>query len=226
VQRIFVIGLLFELSLVPLALLLGWWWNQPPLQVLDLQWRAVAEGTLAAVPLLALFAAGHRWPVGPLRRILQFLNGTVYPLLQQCSLAELALFGLAAGLGEEMLFRGVLQPALGTVLGPLLGEGYEPAAGLIAAGVLFGLAHCVTPTYAVLAALIGFILGGLLLATGNLLVPITTHTVYDLVAIVYLLRAGPNSLRPTGGAGREDDTPTPKTDECKQVPHDRSRETH
>ena len=60
--------------------------------------------------------------------------------------------------------------------------------GLIAGGVLFGLAHCITPTYALLAGLIGLYLGWLWIATGNLLVPITTHAVYVFLALVYLIR--------------------------------------
>lgn len=197
-SRIFLIGLLFELLLVPLALLLGWWWGEPPLASFEPHWQAAGLGTLAAVPMLALFAAAHRWPAGPLRRIWQILEETLGPSLRQCSPFEIAVFALAAGLGEEMLFRGVLQPALGKALGPLVGQAYESAAGLAAASVLFGLAHLVTPTYAVLATLIGFALGGLFLATGNLLVPVTTHGVYDLVALAYLVHAGP----PSAGADR------------------------
>jgi membrane protease YdiL (CAAX protease family) len=49
--------------------------------------------------------------------------------------------------------------------------------------------HLVTKTYAVIATLIGAYLGVLWLATENLLAPITTHAVYDFVALVYFLRA-------------------------------------
>jgi len=59
---------------------------------------------------------------------------------------------------------------------------------LLLAAVLFGLLHFITPTYAVLAGLIGLYLGALWLATGNLLTPIVTHGTYDLLALVYLAR--------------------------------------
>ena len=39
-----------------------------------------------------------------------------------------------------------------------------------------------------MAAVVGIYLGLLWLATGNLLVPIVTHGVYDFAALVWLLR--------------------------------------
>ena len=60
--------------------------------------------------------------------------------------------------------------------------------GLVAAAILFGLLHPLTPTYAVLAALIGLYLGWLRMATGNLFVPITTHAIYDFLVLAYLVK--------------------------------------
>jgi membrane protease YdiL (CAAX protease family) len=59
--------------------------------------------------------------------------------------------------------------------------------------VLFGLLHLVTPTYAVLAALMGGYLGWLYVRTGNLLVAIIVHALYDFFALSYFVkgRAGP-----------------------------------
>jgi len=61
--------------------------------------------------------------------------------------------------------------------------------GLVFASALFGLAHAITSTYAILAGLIGAYLGWLWLATDNLLTPTVAHAAYDLVALWYLLRA-------------------------------------
>ena len=63
-----------------------------------------------------------------------------------------------------------------------------PLPGLFAASILFGLAHLVTPTYAFLAGLVGLYLGWLYLASSNLLVPVTVHSVYDFVALTFLIR--------------------------------------
>ena len=98
---------------------------------------------------------------------------------------------LLAGVGEEALFRGVIQPALAAHL---------PAWAAIAHRhrLLFGLAHWVTPTYAILAGIVGAYLGWLLLRlSGNLLVPIVAHALYDVVALAVLasLRAPPPDPR-------------------------------
>ena len=70
----------------------------------------------------------------------------------------------------------------------MLGEWFSPTVGLIGASLLFGLAHLLTTSYAVVTALAGLYLGGLFLATDNLLAPIVTHAVYDFLALVYLVR--------------------------------------
>ena len=89
-----------------------------------------------------------------------------------------------AGLGEEMLFRGVIQAAVGGWIGGDAGQWIA----LAAAAVLFALAHSITVMYLVLAGLIGLYLGGLWLATGNLLVPIIAHGLYDFVALAYFVK--------------------------------------
>jgi len=103
------------------------------------------------------------------------LGGTFKPVLGV--LTALAL-GAAAGIGEEMLFRGVLQFELGSRLGSEV-----LAVGLTS--VVFGALHAVTPLYAGLAALASVYFGWLYLATGNLVVPIITHAFYDWAALLY-----------------------------------------
>ena len=48
--------------------------------------------------------------------------------------------------------------------------------------------HLVTVEYALITAFIGAYLGALYLTSGNLLVPIVTHAVYDFLALFYLFR--------------------------------------
>jgi hypothetical protein len=55
------------------------------------------------------------------------------------------------------------------------------------ASALFGAAHLITWTYAIIAALIGAYLGLLWMWTGNLLTPKITHAVHDLAALVHFL---------------------------------------
>ena len=63
--------------------------------------------------------------------------------------------------------------------------------GLLASNVLFGLAHSITPTYAVLAGLLGIYLGFIFTITGeeNLIAPILCHSLYDLIAFLVVRRS-------------------------------------
>jgi membrane protease YdiL (CAAX protease family) len=105
---------------------------------------------------------------------------TVLPLLETCSLFDLALISLVAGVGEEALFRGVIQMGLANSLGPW--------GAIVVTAMLFGLVHFITPTYAVLAGLIGVYFGWLMTASENLLLPIVVHVLYDFLALTYVVR--------------------------------------
>jgi membrane protease YdiL (CAAX protease family) len=59
---------------------------------------------------------------------------------------------------------------------------------LVLTSVAFGLAHFLTLSYALLAALAGLYLGALYWAGGNLVIPIVAHALYDLVALLQLAR--------------------------------------
>ena len=123
----------------------------------------------------------------------RFVRELVVPLFRDCSLVELAVISLVAGIGEEMLFRGLIQGAAGRWI-------ESPAVGLVLASVVFGLAHPLTRAYIVLAGVIGAYLGGLWLATDNLLAPIVAHALYDFLALVYLVRRNDSQESiPAGG---------------------------
>jgi membrane protease YdiL (CAAX protease family) len=117
---------------------------------------------------------------GPLYRLVALVVHQIGPLLVQRSTGQLALLAAVAGLGEEVLFRGVVQVGLARVL---------PVAGaLFAASALFGLVHFVSRAYAILAGIMGFYLGTLFLIQGSLLAPVITHALYDFVALIYVAR--------------------------------------
>jgi membrane protease YdiL (CAAX protease family) len=116
--------------------------------------------------------------------LVEILNETVVPLFRTCEVWQLAGIAMFAGFGEEMLFRGVIQNSVASLFEPDFGA----VAGLVAASLLFGVLHWLTLTYAILAALIGLYLGGLWIATGNLLVPAVVHAVYDFWVLVYLIK--------------------------------------
>jgi membrane protease YdiL (CAAX protease family) len=111
-------------------------------------------------------------------------------MLADRSWAELFLLAGLAGFAEELLFRGVLQTGLARVIPNVW--------ALLIASAAFGLAHFATSTYALLAGVMGLYLGTLLLFQGSLAAPIVTHTLYDLVALIWVAQryraSGPITL--------------------------------
>ena len=173
----------FEGGLVVLAYLIGWWAGVDPLAAFHWKVEAISLGLLGTLPLLAFFGVTYRLSVPQLENIKRLLIDTLGPLLSACRWYELIYVAFLAGVCEEVLFRGVLQPWFESLWGEW--------PGLIVSNLLFGLAHSVTPTYTLLAALTGIYLGWTLDAGSdrNLLVPIIVHAVYDLAAFLIVVAA-------------------------------------
>jgi membrane protease YdiL (CAAX protease family) len=198
------LAILFEGGLAVLACLIGWSAGLPPWAKLFWDLHDAALGVAASVPMLALLAVCVLAPWRPLARIRQFVDQVVRPLFRDCTPADLALITLLAGLGEELLFRGLLQEALAGWLGPW------PA--LAVASLLFGLMHPMTAAYAVLAFLAGAYLGWAYLASGNLLVPILAHALYDFTALVYILRTPGTTDTADAAPGQPNEVPARTTE--------------
>ncbi len=113
-----------------------------------------------------------------MRRLVAMVVEQLGPLLAPRSPVELVLLAVVAGFAEELLFRGVLQAGLAGVL-PDWGA-------VLVAGAAFGLAHFITPAYALLAGLAGVYLGALFWLEGSLTAPIVAHALYDIVALHYV----------------------------------------
>ena len=182
----------FEGSLLVVAIGLGWLLGTPPLRTFQFDLHGAALGVAATLPPLGLFWLCLKCPWRPLKEIARILDETLIPLFRGCPVAELAIIAALAGVGEEALFRGVIQAAVAQEVGGPSGVWI----GLIISAALFGLLHPITPIYALLAATIGLYLGWLWLACGNLLVPIIAHGLYDFLALMYLVKTrGEGGLR-------------------------------
>jgi membrane protease YdiL (CAAX protease family) len=147
---------------------------------------AVARGVLVTLPMLAAFywlVRSSMKAAQDLRQLVEWLISQMFPT---ANTAQFAMVAVLAGVGEELLFRGVIQT--------LLTEWTSPIVGLALCSLLFGLAHALSKLYFVLAMLIGFCFGGLVLRYDDLLAPIVAHSLYDFVALVYLSAR----MRPTG----------------------------
>ena len=97
-------------------------------------------------------------------------------VLQPLHWPDLIWLGLLPGLSEELLFRGVMLPAIGM-----------NGLGIAVSAASFGVLHLGSLqqwTYVVWATAIGLVLATGAVLTGNLLVPIVAHTVTNLVSSV------------------------------------------
>ena len=95
------------------------------------------------------------------------------PTFSILSTPQIVLVSMAAGVGEELLFRGWLQAVVG----------WAPAS------LAFGLAHVAGVrmfAFGLWATGMGLVLGGLALATGGLLASMIAHACYDVLAFHYL----------------------------------------
>lgn len=199
-------AIVFEASIVLAAYFLGEIVERPPLDYVAWNVPDAAWGAIAALPLLILLIAAMQLPLAAIERLRDLCRDMLIPMFRDASWLQLVVVCALAGLGEEMLFRGVVQQGLADAIG----EPYGPWVGAIVAGVAFGLAHAVTRAYAIAAGLVGLYLGGLLLVTGNMLVPIVAHAVYDLGAFVYLFSM---ERREQGtSAGEQSDDPDDNAD--------------
>lgn len=174
----------FEGGLVVLAYLIGWLaGGVDPWADLRFDPAGLAYGLLGTVPLYLASLWSYRQTSEPMRRVRAFLVERMGPLLDGCRGHELVYLGVLAGVTEEALFRGVVQPLLESSLGSW--------PGLILSSFLFALAHFITPMYAVLAGVTGLYLGLALDMGGerNLLIPILIHACYDVLAFGMVVRS-------------------------------------
>ncbi|GAB4364699.1 MAG: CPBP family intramembrane metalloprotease [Elainellaceae cyanobacterium] len=95
-------------------------------------------------------------------------------VIKPLALPDLIWLGLLPGMSEELLFRGVMLPALGLTW-----------FGLGISSLCFGVLHFSGTqhwSYVAWATVIGLVLGFSAIETGNLLVPIAAHITTNLIS--------------------------------------------
>lgn len=176
-------AVLFEGGLAVVAVVLGWLLDVPlgvelhsPQSTIP---ATIFQGVVATLPLLALFWCLVRSRHPALQRLRRQVEWVVGELFGGAGIVPLALVAVLAGVGEELLFRGVLLPVITRWTMPLV--------GLLASSLLFGLAHALSVVYFLLTTLVGVYFAWLTLRYG-LPVAMLAHGLYDFVALVYLSR--------------------------------------
>ena len=124
---------------------------------------------IGAAFALTAWAVEQRIPA--LRRIEQLLLSSLD--MRAMRPHHIVLFSVLAGVPEEMLFRGALQPIL----------------GVLGAAVVFGALHAITPSYFLYASTAGVLLGALRVWRGGLWASIAAHTAIDALMFALLVRA-------------------------------------
>jgi hypothetical protein len=90
------------------------------------------------------------------------------------SLGDIAALALLSAIGEELLFRGLLQPLV----------------GLLAQAVIFGLVHQIPGrsrwVWALWASIVGLGFGTIFQLTGSLLGPIVAHAMVNGLNLIHM----------------------------------------
>jgi membrane protease YdiL (CAAX protease family) len=209
----FAMAVVVEGGLAVIAVVLAWLFgvrlhDQIPTAGPEVR-AAILRGGLVTLPMLAVFfwlVHSSRATLRQLRRQVESLIGEMFPAT---NVAQFALVAILAGVGEELLFRGVLQT--------LLVHWTTPWMGLAITSVLFGLAHALSKLYFALATLIGLCFGWLVLEYDDLIAPIIAHSLYDFVALYYLSQRANQAMKANTGIG-----PSSNRVEIEDAVHDES----
>lgn len=153
-------------------------------QNLNFEIADVSRAALLIAPLLILNAICY----GPLRprylkfsEIDHFADQVIFPFVERLKFTDTIVLSIAAGIGEELFFRGVLQHELGIVLSSVLFSVLH-----------FGRAVRTYPWISVLYFLLSAAFGVVFHYTESLPTVILAHAGYDFVLLTYLRRLARN----------------------------------
>jgi hypothetical protein len=111
------------------------------------------------------------------------LHSELRPIARMISAAGIAVLAVLSAVGEELLFRGLLQPWL----------------GLVPQALLFGLAHQLPGpsrwVWVTWATIMGFALGAMFQLTGSLVGPLVAHAIINGLNLLYLKTHDPDPQR-------------------------------
>lgn len=174
-RRVLVLALVTQGVLIAIAWACAEVFEIPP------QWGSPPRDAFIGIGVAVLLGATNHallvhappnWVVNGVRAV---YHETLVPLFARVGPVGIVALGAAAGIGEEWLFRGIVQPLV----------------GVIAASVVFGLAHIGSVRmlpFGVWASIMGLVMGGLATVTGGLVAPMVAHGVYDMLALEYIRR--------------------------------------
>ena len=167
-----VAGLVVQGGLLGLGFLLAWFMAEPFWERMVFDLPSIGLGVVLTIPpLVIVILLSHRTSI--MRDELE----AVIELFRPLTVVDILIVSVLAGLGEEALFRGVMQDALAGWTNTLV--------AIIVVSVAFGLLHFLSIHYVIYVFFLGIYLGGIYTYTDNLVIPATIHFLYDFVAILY-----------------------------------------
>jgi hypothetical protein len=115
------------------------------------------------------------------------LHAALRPFASSMSPGAIVAMAALSAFGEEMLFRGLLQPAI----------------GIVPQAIIFGAVHQIPGrsrwVWVAWATLIGLALGGMFQLTGSLLGPFAAHAMVNALNLAYLKAHDPSPRHALGG---------------------------
>lgn len=142
-------------------------------------WASLLYGVIAGILFYVgvfFFSCQGWFYTKAMRKLMHSLHG----LFSQFSWPAIIVVSILAGVGEELLFRGVLQTWLISVV--------DPFWGIVLASMVFGLLHYLTKIYVVVTFAIGLLFGALFYYSNSLLLVMLAHTVYDICAFAVIVK--------------------------------------
>ncbi len=177
---VMLLSILIEAGMGALALIIGWLIAVPFHATIHLSppnWVSLALGVGFGVAAAAVALLVQRLPLGFAKRLREKVDRIATEMLGECNVPDLIGISLLAGVGEELLFRGLIQQGLSQY-------GVSTPVVIVLVAVLFGLLHSLSIAYVVAAAIASVGLSVLYLYTDDLVSVMVCHAVYDLVLLL------------------------------------------
>jgi len=167
-----------EGGLAVIALIVGFLFGLYLWEHIWCNWETLWQIAWGLAPLIAGYFVLLALPLSGVQRVGNIVRELFRQYMATLKLWQLAVIAALAGIGEELLFRGLIQLGLSHFMDVWL--------AILITSLLFGLAHAITFTYFLLTFIISLYFGWLFVHTGNLFVPIAIHALYDFFVFLYV----------------------------------------
>ena len=180
-----------ELGLGLIAIVVGWVVGLDPRSLIPdwRDWYSVGQGLVvgcvAGVALAIAMQLAGMLPIRTIQSLSEYAEQQLGLLLNGLSVGQLIAVALAAGVGEELLFRGLIMQGMVGEMQTCTTQ--TLVLGILVSSLAFGLAHPMSVTYVAFAFLMGLAMGVLHWYFQNLLVPIVAHWIYDAIIMIWLV---------------------------------------